>query len=96
MKEDLNPAALAEWGSENDSSEDEYREGVQIVDSSMIYAYVVSENELPPQSARPFSEWMHSVWFEFATEGENMTNRDVLDGALEDWCGGRVMPGGDN
>jgi len=94
VTEKLNPDALAEWASDDEGSEDGYREGVQVVDSSMIYAYVVDKNELPPYSAKPFSNWLHSQWFEFSQDGVRMTNREVIDGGLEDWCGGRIMPEG--
>lgn len=47
--------------------------------------------DLPRESARAFGRWLDSVWTEFA-EDASVTVEQVLDGAVTDWCGGRVMP----
>ncbi|MBD3004595.1 hypothetical protein [Streptomyces sp. 5-10] len=86
--EKLNPEALAESA----AAEDSPRDGVQEVDAAMILAYVLDRNELPPESARPFADWIHEVWTEFVNPEESVTNREVIEGALEHWCGGRVFP----
>lgn len=79
----LDPKALAQI------DPDDTRTGVQPVTERMIRAYVVAENDLPDYSAEPFATWLDSTWFEYAEDPE-ATNRDVIDGALEDWCGGRT------
>jgi hypothetical protein len=88
----LDPKALAEQYDEQGARPEDVRPGVQRgVDAGMIYQYVLDTRELPPESAKPFSEWLHSVWFDFADEDEAETtsNKQVIDGALESWCGGR-------
>jgi hypothetical protein len=87
VKDKLNADALAESG---DVELDE-RPGVQAVNAEMIYQYVIDKNELPEESARPFSEWLHGIFTDFNEEGE-ATNGQVVDGALTAWCGGRVQP----
>ncbi|MFE6739860.1 hypothetical protein [Streptomyces tubercidicus] len=80
--EKLNPDALATTGNDELDS----RKEVQEVTQSMIFDWVVSEKELPPESARPFAGYIHAVWDEYNEDGEN-TNRQVLEGALEFWRG---------
>lgn len=46
---------------------------------------------LPGPSARPFSDWLSNCWANWCDE-EDVTVEDVLKGAVEEWCGGRVMP----
>ncbi|WP_395759463.1 hypothetical protein OIE82_27055 [Streptomyces althioticus] len=78
----LNPDALAESGDE----ELDTREGVQEVTEDMILSYVLCGNELPPESARPFAEWLEGVWFSFNEDGDK-TNGQVISGALAHWRG---------
>ena len=81
----LDPDALAESGNvEMDS-----REGVQEVTGGMILEYVLACEELPPESASPFSDWLYREWESFNEEGK-CTNRQVIAGALFHWCGGRT------
>lgn len=79
----LDPKALAQTGL------GDTREGVQPVTRVMIREYVVERNELPDYSAWPFADRLNSVWFEYAEDPE-LTNGDVIEGALVDWCGGRT------
>lgn len=45
---------------------------------------------LPRASARAFANWLTDNWYDWAdNEG---TVEDVLEGAVTDWCGGRVDP----
>lgn len=46
---------------------------------------------LPSRSARMFSDWLDEVWDDW-TEDPEQTVKDILEGAVTDWCGGRVMP----
>lgn len=46
---------------------------------------------LPADSARAFAVWLDKVWEDW-TDDESATVEGVLKGAVEDWCGGRVMP----
>jgi len=78
----LNPAAVAECG----DVELDDREGVQPVTAQMIYEYVTRTPELPTYSARPFSEWLDQAWNDF-NEGGDLTNGEVIAGALADWRG---------
>lgn len=80
------------WAQVGDTDLDA-RDGVQEVDASMIYAYVIRETLLPDYSARPFSYWLNAAWFAFTEEhrGGLLTNRDVIHGAITDWCGGRTQ-----
>lgn len=78
----LNPKALAGCGDTDLDS----REGVQEVDAGMIREYVVSTNELPMESAEPFSEYIEQNWCDYNEEGE-LTNEQVISGALSYWRG---------
>lgn len=86
--EKLNPDAWALVGDD----ELDARDNVQEVDAVMIYAYVLAEDELPHYSARPFAAWLNKHWPGFTDDTRDglLTNRDVVFGALEDWCGGRT------
>lgn len=89
--EKLNPEAIAEWGQEAGAGPaDEVREGVQPVTEEMILDYIRRENELPDYSAVPFAAWINESWFQYS-EPETLTNKEVIDGALMDWCGGRSL-----
>lgn len=86
----LDPKALAERYEEDGLPKDhpDVRPNVQPgVDDVMIYSYVIDTNELPTESAKPFSEWLHSVWFEFVDDDTDVTNKQVIDGALASWRG---------
>ena len=82
----LDPNALAEIGDEEGAPPEEVRPGVQPVDEVMIRVYVITTNELPEESARPFAKWLHGVWFEFSEE-PGPTNGEVIAGALAHWRG---------
>lgn len=45
---------------------------------------------LPERSARAFAEWLSNVWAEW-TDPEGVTVKEVLEGAVEAWCGGRTF-----
>ncbi len=75
---DLN--ALAESG----DSELDARDGVQEVTWSMILKYAL--DELPPPSAEAFADWLNREWYGF-NEGGDLTNGEVLSGALRQWRG---------
>lgn len=49
---------------------------------------------LPRYSAAPFANWLSNGWTAWTEEAEEegTTVEQVLQGAVEDWCGGRVMP----
>lgn len=78
----LNPDALATTG---DVELDE-RDGVQEVDVDMIREWVIAEQELPPESAGPFAEYIDREWNDYNDSGE-LTNRQVIEGALDFWRG---------
>lgn len=48
---------------------------------------------LPHYSAPAFADWLYDAWGDFeapeAPETPELTNEDVLKGALADWTGGR-------
>lgn len=46
---------------------------------------------LPLMAARPFADWISKVWDDWC-EDETATVKDILEGAITDFCGGRVMP----
>jgi hypothetical protein len=46
---------------------------------------------LPRESAKAFANWLSNAWADW-TEEPDTTVKDVLEGAVESWCGGRVMP----
>lgn len=46
---------------------------------------------LPPRSATAFADWLNEVWEDWTEEPEP-TVKDILEGAVTEWCGGRVMP----
>lgn len=82
----LNPEALAETSDEAGAPPEDVRPGVQPVDQGMIREHVIQAGELPAVSARPFAEWLHQQWFDFAEE-PGLTNREVIEGALAYWRG---------
>lgn len=43
---------------------------------------------LPNVSGQAFAQWLDHVW-ENWTEDPEIPVKDVLEGAVEDWCGGR-------
>lgn len=45
---------------------------------------------LPDASARAFGRWLDANWGEW-TEDLEATVKDVLEGAVVDWCGGRTL-----
>lgn len=45
---------------------------------------------LPVESAQPFGRWLETVWGDFADD-DRASVKDVLDGALTQWCGGRTL-----
>ncbi|WP_420110908.1 hypothetical protein [Pseudactinotalea sp.] len=47
---------------------------------------------LPDKSAVAFADWLNYEWNSW--DDEEATVRQVLNGAIEHWCGGRVMPAG--
>lgn len=57
----------------------------------IAWAEDVDHGGLPPESARGFTNWISNVWDDW-TEEDGVTVASVLDGAVTDWCGGRVMP----
>ena len=81
--ENLNPKALAECG----DADLDARDGVQEVDAGMIHEYVISEGKLPRESAGPFAEYIEQNWYDYNEDGE-LTNGDVIEGALAYWRGG--------
>jgi hypothetical protein len=80
----LNPDALAESGDD----ELDAREGVQPVTEMMLYEHIISTEELPPESARPFARWLDSEWNSWNEDG-SLTNGEVIAGALAHWRGGK-------
>lgn len=65
------------------------RPGVQPVDETMIYQYIIDSRELPDESARPFSKWADLMWYEYNEDPETgLTNHQVIDGMLAYWRGG--------
>lgn len=78
----LDPKALAECG----DAELDDRVTVQPVTPAMIREHVVSAEELPIESARPFAAWLDENWNGYNEEG-NLTNGDVIAGALAFWRG---------
>lgn len=46
--------------------------------------------QLPRESAFPFADWLNSSWNDW-TEDEEATVKDVLEGAVTQWCGGRTF-----
>lgn len=83
----LIPDALAEWGDEESAPAEDVRPGVQRdVTPEMIAEYVITEGLLPRESAEPFGQYLHQAWNDYV-EGENLTQRDLISGALEYWRG---------
>ncbi|GAA5033260.1 hypothetical protein [Streptomyces siamensis] len=79
--EKLNPDALAECGDDLDD-----RPEVQPVTETMIRVHVIDSGELPEYSARPFASWLYEVWNDFNEDGD-LTNGQVIEGALAGWRG---------
>lgn len=87
MDAKLDPKALAEW-SEGGAPGEDIRPGVQPVTADMIRDYVADTKELPPASAEPFATYLYMAWFDFEQpERPDMTNGDVIQGALFFWRG---------
>lgn len=68
-------------------AEDETPEGMQYPSYTAIFAYVRAANELPVESARPFAEWLYETWPEYENGEEQLTNAQVIQGALTYWRG---------
>jgi hypothetical protein len=77
---DLDPQALAECG----DIDRDTRPGVQHVTEEMIHKYVLERGELTGASAAAFARWLDEVWNDFNEDGQ-LTNGDIIDGALHDW-----------
>jgi hypothetical protein len=45
---------------------------------------------LPEYAAYHFAQWLSNVWADW-TEEPDRTVKDVLEGAVTDWCGGRTF-----
>jgi hypothetical protein len=83
----LNPDALAEWSDEQGTPDPEVRPNVQRdVTPQMITAYVIAIEALPSESAQPFGEYLDHAWNDYV-ETENVTQRDLITGALDYWRG---------
>jgi hypothetical protein len=78
----LNPDALAECG----DVELDDRESVQPVTEMMISDYIIASGALPRESAKPFASYVHERWNDYSEDGE-LTNGDVIAGALAFWRG---------
>lgn len=87
----LDPKALAMVYEEEGlpTGDPDVRPGVQMdVTDDMIYQYIIDTRELPEESAKPFSEWAESMWFEYNEDpAVNQTNKQVIDGMLAHWRG---------
>lgn len=79
MAKKLNPRALAQM------DDDDTRPGVQVVTQAMIRKHVISGEELPPESAEPFSAYLNGCWYDWV--GDDSTNAEVIAGALAFWRG---------
>lgn len=81
----LNPDAFAEWYDEEDQISDRpnVQQGVTI---QMVAVYVTENKFLPQVSAEPFASYLSQVWHDFV-DGEEITQRDLIDGALRFWRG---------
>lgn len=44
---------------------------------------------LSPASAQHFAQWLSDAWADWAEEPVRI--KDVLEGAVTDWCGGRTF-----
>lgn len=49
-----------------------------------------TEGQLPGVSAAAFASWLDHMWEDWTGEPER-TVKDVLEGAVADWCGGRTF-----
>lgn len=47
-----------------------------------------TEGQLPDVSGRDFASWLDHVWADWIEEPE-VPVQQILEGAVEDWCGGR-------
>ena len=56
----------------------------------LAWAQEPDHGGLPERSARAFADWLSGVWADWTEEP--ITVKDVLEGAVTEWCGGRVMP----
>ncbi|MFF7198283.1 hypothetical protein ACFZAM_31810 [Streptomyces sp. NPDC008079] len=83
----LNPEALAECG----DMELDDRAEVQPVTEMMILEYVLDNELLPRYSARPFAAWMHVEGWPDRNEEGTLTNGEMIEAGLIDWCGGRTQ-----
>jgi hypothetical protein len=52
----------------------------------MVAVYVTENKFLPQVSAEPFASYLSQVWHDFV-DGEEITQRDLIDGALRFWRG---------
>lgn len=63
----------------------------EVYEVTYDWATADGHGDLPARSARGFAMWMDEGWADW-TEDPEVTVKDVLESAVTDWCGGRVMP----
>jgi len=56
----------------------------------LVWALDQDHGGLPSASAMAFAGWLNEVWEDWA-EDEEATVEQVLQGAVEHWCGGRTF-----
>lgn len=54
------------------------------------WAESADHGALPRYSAQPFANWLNNVWGDWAEDPTSV--KEILEGAMTDWCGGRAMP----
>lgn len=63
----------------------------EVYEVTYDWATAAGHGDLPARSAAGFARWMDESWEDWI-EDEEATVLSVLEGAVTDWCGGRVMP----
>lgn len=58
-------------------------------DLIVTWARDPEHGRLPDQSALPFADWLDQEWSGWTEEPRRV--RDVLEGAVTAWCGGRTF-----
>lgn len=65
--------------------------------ANMVHSHILGwamdpdHGGLPQASAKAFANWLDNNWEDW-TEEPQTTTKEVLEGAVTDWCGGREMP----
>lgn len=63
--------------------------GIDPYNQILEWATSSEHGGLPVYAAQPFANWLNNAWSNFTEEP--VTVKELLEGAVTDWCGGRTF-----